>query len=659
VAFNLTKSFANSETDSYWVTARVLLSIPLLIALSACLSGGGEGDSGAVTTTSTPVTNVSFVSSRTTGVAPLSVFFDATGVTDTSTTNPFHELQYVWSFGDPTSGTWQVVDGGAARSKNRSTGPMAVHVFETPGTYTVQLSVSNGTTISTTTASITVTDPDVVFASPNTYCFSTNGDFTDCPAGTLAGQKITTSNFGTAISTYQGAGRRLLFKRGQTFTKAVADVAKITSNGPGLIGAFGSGAKPKVVLGLGNEGVVINVGVLDGDDVINSALLLSSPGTPTITDWRVMDLEIDGQSNDLTSGVGFEGGMDQVTIQRVNIHHTMLSGIGNSIYSIDFLPGAHIWDQLTVSDSVIANIGSYGAYIAGTRLAWIGNEINDTSDGGLGGAPDDGTHNYRSEYLDKAVISNNIFKYPRTIRHSVKIHAPCQGGALCTPVAALPNTYTQNVLISQNKFEVRDSHQWSVVIAPQDDGNDERIRRVIVEKNIFTGDGKQNVPLRIHASDVSVRDNLFIAISGAGPHSYYPIMLTKDLSAPLTDGVSIISNTSYTSLSGDYSLVNMDRLGMTGAVIKNNLVYAPNVGAPTLILNPTAIALVSSNNSSNAQIKSTFPDWVNPAPSIPADFHLGATSYGRNAGTSVKLFSDYDDAVSPAGSYDMGAFERN
>src|SRR5262245_45132397 len=64
--------------------------------------------------------------SRTNGVAPLAVFFDATGTTATSTTRPFHDLDYTWTFGDPASGSRST----SGRSKNQAKGAVAAHVFE-------------------------------------------------------------------------------------------------------------------------------------------------------------------------------------------------------------------------------------------------------------------------------------------------------------------------------------------------------------------------------------------------------------------------------------------------------------------------------------------------------------------------------------------------
>ena len=76
--------------------------------------GGGE-------TNAPPVAR--FVSVPTTGVAPLAVSFDAA----TSTDGDGHIVTYAWSFGDGATGT----------------GVAPQHTFGVPGTYTVQLSVTD------------------------------------------------------------------------------------------------------------------------------------------------------------------------------------------------------------------------------------------------------------------------------------------------------------------------------------------------------------------------------------------------------------------------------------------------------------------------------------------------------------------------------------
>ncbi|RLD03823.1 MAG: hypothetical protein DRI65_12075, partial [Chloroflexota bacterium] len=148
--------------------------------------------------------------SRVSGVAPLSVFFDASDTTSTATGKPFHEVHYAWDFGDTNAGNWQYGNLGR-KDKNLASGPIAAHVFETPGTYTVRLTTKglDGVTVSKS-ISVTVQNPDSVFSGNNTICFSSTGNYTSCPGGA---QHITTSSFQNAMD-YATAGKRLLFRRG-------------------------------------------------------------------------------------------------------------------------------------------------------------------------------------------------------------------------------------------------------------------------------------------------------------------------------------------------------------------------------------------------------------------------------------------------------------
>src|SRR5688572_12692926 len=126
----------------------------------------------------------SVVASRLSGVAPLFVFFDATGTTDPTTARPFHDLEYRWDFRDLGSGYWSTT----GLQKNFAKGPVTGHVFETPGTYTVNYFVRNaaGSTPVQYVQQINVQDPNVVFSGSNTLCVGNSlpvAGSDGCPAG--------------------------------------------------------------------------------------------------------------------------------------------------------------------------------------------------------------------------------------------------------------------------------------------------------------------------------------------------------------------------------------------------------------------------------------------------------------------------------------------
>lgn len=145
------------------------------------------------------------------------------------TSKPFHELDYAWDFGDTTAGVWNY--GTASTSKNVPYGPVTVHVFETPGTYTVTLSVYDDTEATAATTTITVQDPDVVFASSTTVCVNNVGDFdfSSCPSAEESSHK-NTDDYITAQGYITGSVKRLLYKSGGTWTKVTTTASTTPTN---------------------------------------------------------------------------------------------------------------------------------------------------------------------------------------------------------------------------------------------------------------------------------------------------------------------------------------------------------------------------------------------------------------------------------------------
>jgi hypothetical protein len=580
----------------------------------------------------------SLIPARTSGVAPLAVFFDASATTGSVTSNPFSDLDYTWSFGDPSSGNWQPTDGSATgKSRNQAKGPVAAHVFETPGTYTVTMTVFDGTNTAQRTQAITVTDPNTVFSGTNTYCFSSSGTFTGCPSGA---NQITTPDFAAAINTYKGTGRRLLFRRGETFNAASDGIIAVT--GPGIVGAFGTGNVPKIIASMSDSAV----------------LHFSSSTTPSITDWRVMDMEFDGQASTGSGAIGADGGIDQLTFLRLTAHHFSTAfGAGTGLLNAWLAQGHtghHVWDQFTIADSNIysaVGAGCYGAYLAGTRFAWMGNTINDTT------CNNAGSHNLRVTYADKAVFSDSIFMYPFPTRHALKLHGPCWGnnGAadVCYYEPVLGYTYTQNVLISGNQFRGATGDTWTVALSPQNGNSDERLRKIIVDGNWFRGgDGTQN-PLETSVSDLTVRNNIFNATGTGG---YGGVTVARRGYEPYPTDVRIYNNSIYSSATNEFSAVTVDA-GSVNVTVRNNVAYAPNASSAVFLTDNGATNTVQSNNSTNSQIKNTAPGWTNISPSIVSDFMLTAGSYALNAGIAIQsVFRDIAGILRGA-TPDMGAFE--
>ncbi len=672
------------------VGSRVLLRVffAALLAVSGIAScGGGGGDSTSTNTNSTTPAHtasgivLSLVPARTSGVAPMAVFFDASATTDAGvTTRPFHDLEYTWSFGDPGSGTWASGAQPGVSSKNSATGPVAAHVFETPGTYTVSLTVFDGTNSATTNTTITVQDPNTVFAGSNTICFSTSGTFTGCPAGAT---QTTTSNFVTAIAN-QTTSKRLLFGRGETFT--AASTAAITVTGPGIVGAFGTGAAPVVQM-TGSSGI----------------LGLSSQDAPNISDWRIMDMDFDGLNQTSGFGIIAGGGINQVLILNMHIHD-IYNGVNFNYSLLDWHnnhghPGHSIFDQIAIVNSTITpNTGdginstttSWRIYASAQHFAVLGNTL-----GNVANTTAMGSHTIRTGYIGKGVISNNIIARPGALTTTgssgslpLKMHAPIWCDATSpigqcynpdnTPslisynyltnthpigVYAATTGYTEQVVVSDNKT-IGGSGPYFFSLGPQHANIDERVRDVIVERNWFQSSSATRSMVVISSSEVTVRNNICDLTGGSSGR--YCVNVRRDgggtgSPAPIPDQIRIYNNTAYSGDANSEFAGVLLEVGVTNITIENNLSYAPSAATYAMINSAGcgASCFNASNNSTNAQIKNTFPGWVSATPSTPADFSLAAGSYAREAGlATVPVFSDFFRTSRPQnGIMDIGAVE--
>jgi hypothetical protein len=103
--------------------------------------------------------------SRSAGQLPAFVHVSAKNITATTTSQPYEDLEYGWDFGDP-SGTetftnpsiYPYSTGGPSVNANTDqTGPEAVYVYRTAGTYTITLTCRGANGAGFTTATVTTT----------------------------------------------------------------------------------------------------------------------------------------------------------------------------------------------------------------------------------------------------------------------------------------------------------------------------------------------------------------------------------------------------------------------------------------------------------------------------------------------------------------------
>jgi hypothetical protein len=244
-------------------------------------------------------------------------------------------------------------------------------------------------------------------------------------------------------------------------------------------------------------------------------------------------------------------------------------------------------------------------------------------------------------YVYKAVISHNDLSNPLPTKHVVKLHALLYGVS--------PTGYSEQVVLSDNKFTGGNGVDWPVAIGPQNAQLDERVRNVIVERNWFAPDPSQDVALILWAQDVTVRNNLFNLTGTAGQHG---TVIERRGIEPAPANVHVYNNSFYSNSTGNFVPIQFN-LG-TGMVAKNNLGYAPLSTSRDMVAGTATIA----NNTPDAGILVS-PGFLGLTPVLPADFALGALSSAINAGTTVPVFSDILRSNRPLnGAFDLGAYER-
>lgn len=603
-------------------------------------AGCGHGGDGVAPTP--PAPTLPALASRTEGVAPLYVFFDARALTELAPPDlnglpGYVDLRYEWDFGDSEAGNW----GTNGLSKNSDRGYLSAHVFERPGSYTVNLSAKGlDGTAATRSVTITVTDPDAVYAGTATTCVSTRLDFDGCPSGA---SQLTTSDL-SEVRKSVGDGKRVLLRRGDSWT--VTDSMRLaTKGGPLTVGAFGACVSPDAL------GICANAPLIYVDNVPNSnndnfAFFLTGAD-----DLRLMDLTFQG--DDKTGAIG---GLNPTRFLMLRVRATAMRVPFGWNYSppdpseLTAVVSCEGYGQGTATDI---------AFLGGQHISLLGNDLRDAS-----------SHVVRVFLAHPGVIAHNTLSGASssntTGRHALKLHSPYYSGAGHTTSGSGFVDATQSVVIHDNL--IGSSGPWPVSIGPEncDPTLDEWLQDILVERNRFyssVGIVGSPVGVSLHAtpSYVTVRNNIFSAENAA--KGYSAVGVGQGCSGmPSSGHFRIFNNTVYIPEPAipdqSWTGVFVVEVGTIDTSIKNNLVQM--TGAATsgpLILNRASIdELLDDHNLLTAT--AGFVDVDNTDP-LKKDLSLLSTSTAVDTGTEVPVFDDFGLATRPAGAgYDIGAFER-
>jgi hypothetical protein len=555
---------------------------------------------------------------RTTGISPFLMFFDATGTTDTSiaaNTTTFQNVTYTWNFGDTgTSGTstWAYGSNPGHNSKNAATGGIASHLYVTSGAdtaYKATVTATDGTNTATCSVPVTAYNPSGAngFAGTKTTCVAASSTPVagsgDCPAGAAV---LRTSSFTTATgSAYVGAGKRVLFHCGDTFTGN----GSMVSGAKWSIGAYG-----------GCENTQTDRPIVTGGGV-NVSMQATGDG-------RVADLDFESVGSG-HAAVLSNNNFDFVTYQ-LTMYNLLSHGNNESYYIAQCAQCGYI--QL-VQTGMGVNQGTFINYAENNQSQWGTNSLYNNIDyqAVLGssfngvGAPNNGAgiETVRISACRMCVIADNTMENANSVGAVLKLH----NGNTKNSAPTWTGVYTELIEMSDNLFAGTSGAQL-VETAPQNAQDDERLRNIVVERNIFqgsdTGGGRQ---ILVSAVNATLRDNVFNqSVAGGGQG----IQVARRGIEPVPQFVEVYNNTCYAGTCAAFSGSNFAAAGINSWA-KNNLCFTgsciSNGGTGNTVSNNSASTSSNpgfANASGELKIISDFKPTENYTGATTVPVHLDA-----------------------------------
>ncbi len=441
-------------------TSRLIIFI-MITALVSCSSdslsiddgdGSGDGDGN----NPNAIVTAKLSASRIEGPAPLAVQFNAIDTSHKdSDIDTYRELGYHFTFDDATSGTWEH----SGKSKNSQIGgPIAAHVFEKAGVYTVSVRAQDADgNYSDESITITVTDPDTVYAGNNTVVISTNTETEGAPS---EAQVLTNQ---TSWPQWE-SGKRYLLMAGQDFS-SFGDI-DIYQHQDIQIGKIGSGADP----------IVKQVDVDRGTAPLNWSKKV------VISDLKAGSVSIPNSSEDVYVIRGSNTGIT----------------IGSSVkhWVVDKGNEDLIWPE----NIFIYESRGIGAWVLSRGLNILGVEMSDPVE-----------HNIRTAYLVKAFIAHNLLYRAARTKHNIKIHSE---GILENENERLVknslSSATRWVVVANNKMGNGEPQPngWAMTVCAENGNKVQGVHDVIVENNYFASE--YNVEVILGGARLTERGNTSI-----------------------------------------------------------------------------------------------------------------------------------------------------
>jgi hypothetical protein len=228
-----------------------------------------------------------------------------------------------------------------------------------------------------------------------------------------------------------------------------------------------------------------------------------------------------------------------------------------------------------------------------------------------------GEHLIRTPWFHRGVFSNNDLGEAPQPRHLLKLHGP----KFTNTTTIGYQQYSERVVISDNIFHCEGGNQWSVAISPQNAESDERVRDLVIERNLFLPGAEAQVALLVSGTQVTIRDNLFNrgtqrACIGGGRRGV----------EPPSDDIVVSNNTCYSDASSGPALLNFES-STTNMRAYNNLVVGPNASS----------AITDQVTDQAGNLVSMSAAFSDPALTKWEDFAVGAADPAIDTGDAAHM----------------------
>lgn len=453
---------------------------------------------GSLTTTPT--------SPRLSGVSPLLVFFDNSGVASTNVlvnSTAYQDVNSSWDFGDRLgsgTATWRYGSNPNVNQRTFATGNNAAHLFVTEGRdtfYTVNVDSNDGVNDVKCAMSVHVFDPSGASGWPGaqTTCLFNTTVGSGCPAGATQTVASTFAAINASLS-----NKRLLYKCGDNFTGGNFTI----SGTKWSVGAYGTcvntqtGRPTFTSTSGGNPVVKVANTAVDGrfSDIVIAGAGIASNGIQmdmNVLSTTVPQTQITFYNTTINGTTAGAGSFQQAT--QIGVVDSDWHGkVGSGQIAVYF----NVSENNCVNASGALNCGGTPNYIVADYIAVLGSDFEGT--GGSGG----NVETFRVSAGSKSVYSNSTFNNAISQAANFKFHS----GNTYQSCAPWIGQTTQFVWISDNSFGTSGG---PFEVAPQNGSVDEHIKNVVVERVIgnsppVTSGGKG---AQVSGQNITVRDSAF------------------------------------------------------------------------------------------------------------------------------------------------------